>query len=149
MEIQTSHFGIVEIDDNKILTFESGIPGLEEYKRFALISNEDSKPVCWLQSVDCMQVSLPVVDPFVVCKDYSFDISDEDSKLLAIDQVNDVYILCILVIPRDSEEITINLAAPIVINVQNSKACQIILDDKRYRVRIPITELLNNAEKNG
>ena len=36
---------------------------------------------------------------------------------------------------------TINLFAPIIINVRNSKARQIILDDKRYGVRVPVKEL--------
>jgi flagellar assembly factor FliW len=44
MKIATAHFGEVEIDENKILIFEKGLPGLEEDKRFALLSNEDCRP---------------------------------------------------------------------------------------------------------
>ena len=52
MKIPTAHFGEVEIDEKKILYFEKGLPGLEDDKRFALLSNEDSRPVSWLQSLD-------------------------------------------------------------------------------------------------
>lgn len=149
MEIQTAHFGTVEIDENRIIAFENGLPGLENYKKFALLSDKETKPICWLQSLECKEVSLPVMDPFIVFPNYSFDIADDDIKTLHIEQVKDIYVLSVLVIPKPESNMTINLAAPIIINVRNSKARQIILDDKRYRVRVPISELLNHAAKDG
>lgn len=149
MKIATAHFGEVEIDENKILIFEKGLPGLEEDKRFALLSNEDSRPISWLQSLDHKEISLPVMDPFLVCPDYSFDISQSDVEALGIDDIKDVYVLSILVIPGNINAMTINLSAPVIINVRNSKACQIILDDRRYRVRVPVAELLAKIGKGG
>lgn len=146
MIIQTAHFGEVEIDDKKILTFENGLPGLEGDKRYALLSNEDSRPVSWLQSLNHREISLPVMDPFLICPDYSFDISQDDINILNIDQIRDIYILCILVIPQNTDAMTINLSAPIIINVQNSKGCQIILDDRKYRVRVPVSDLIESAK---
>ena len=57
MKIQTAHFGEVEIDDNKVLFFDNGLPGLEDNKRFALLSNEESKPINWFQSLDHREIS--------------------------------------------------------------------------------------------
>ncbi len=149
MLIPTAHFGEVEIDEKKILTFEKGLPGLEEDKRYALLSNEDSRPVSWLQSLDHREISLPVMDPFLVCPDYSFDISQNDVEALSIEEIKDVYVLSILVIPKNVNAMTINLSAPIIINVRNSKGCQIVLDDRKYRVRVPVSELLKKAGKDG
>lgn len=149
MKIPTAHFGEVEIDDNKVLYFEKGLPGLEDDKRYALLSNEDSRPVSWLQSLDHREISLPVMDPFLVCPDYSFDISPNDVDAIAADDIKDVYVLNILVIPKNVNAMTINLSAPIIINVRNSKGCQIILDDRKYRVRVPVTELLEKSGKDG
>ena len=149
MKIPTAHFGEVEIDENKILVFEKGLPGLEEDKRYALLSNEDSRPVSWLQSLDHREVSLPVMDPFLVCPDYSFDISQDDVDGLSIGDIKDAYVLSILVIPKNVNAMTINLSAPIIINVRNSRACQIILDDRKYRVRVPVTDLLEKSGKGG
>jgi flagellar assembly factor FliW len=149
MKIPTAHFGEVEIDESKILTFEKGLPGLEEDKRYALLSNEDSRPVSWLQSLDHMEIALPVMDPFLICPDYSFDISPEYVDALAVEQIKDVYVLSILVIPQNVNAMTINLSAPIIINVKNSKGCQIILDDRKYRVRVPVSELLGKIGKGG
>ena len=147
MKIQTAHFGEVEIDEQNILTFEKGLPGLEEDKRYALLSNRESHPISWLQSLDRKEIALPVIDPFVLCPDYSFDIDQEDVEKLEIEEVKDVYVLCILVIPSNINAMTINLAAPVIINVNIKKGCQIILDDRRYRVRFPISELLDKYQK--
>jgi flagellar assembly factor FliW len=149
MKIQTAHFGDVEIDDKKILFFDKGLPGLEDDKRYALLSNEDSRPISWLQSLDHREISLPVMDPFLICPDYSFDISQNDVETIKIDDIKDVYVLCILVIPQNVNAMTINLSAPIIINVRNSKGCQIVLDDRKYRVRVPVSELIEKSGKDG
>lgn len=149
MKIQTAHFGEVEIDDNNILLFENGMPGLEEDHRFALLSNEDSRPISWLQSLDHQGIALPVMDPFSVCPDYSFDISPDDVDRLCIEQIRDVYVLSILVIPGNVHAMTINLSAPVIINVCNKKGRQIILDDRKYRVRVPVSELFGKSVKDG
>lgn len=149
MIIPTAHFGDVEIDDKKILFFDKGLPGLENDNRYALLSNEESRPISWLQSLDHREIALPVMDPFLVCPDYSFDIAQNDVEALAIEDIKDVYVLSILVIPQNVNAMTINLSAPIIINVRNSKGCQIILDDRKYRVRVPVSELLEKSGKDG
>ena len=141
MDIQTAHFGVVEIDEKKIIKFENGLPGLEDNKHFVLLASEESKPICWLQSLDHTEISLPVIDPFKICSNYSFDISQEDINALEIEQIKDVYVLNVLRIPKSLELMTINHLAPIIINVRNSKARQKIFDDKRYCVRVPVKEL--------
>lgn len=147
--IKTAHFGEVEIDENNILLFEKGLPGLPDDRKYALLSNEESRPISWLQSLDHYEISLPVVDPFIISPDYSFDISPDDVNNLQIEQVRDVYVLCVLVIPSKIESMTINLSAPIIINVKNRKGCQIILDDRRYSMRTPVSELLGRPLKDG
>ena len=138
MKIQTAHFGEVEIDGSRILSFETGLPGLETYKRYVLLSGGEGRPVSWLQALDEKDVSLPVTDPFKICPDYSFDIPRDDIDALGIQDVRDVFVLSVLVIPRNTGIMTINLTAPILINVCNNKGGQIILSDRKYRVRTPV-----------
>jgi len=149
MKIQTAHFGEIEIDNDKILIFDSGLPGIEENKRFVLLANEDSRPISWLQSLDKREIALPVIDPFKICQNYSFDISQDDVEALSIEDIKDVFVLSVLVIPGNVDAMTVNLSAPIIINVCNNKCCQIILDDRRYRVRTPVFELLGRPAKDG
>ena len=42
MDIQTAHFGVVEIDEKKIIKFENGLPGLEDNKHCFLASEEQA-----------------------------------------------------------------------------------------------------------
>ena len=45
MQIDTLRFGPVEVDENKLIIFDDGIPGLEEYHKYALLQFEESYPI--------------------------------------------------------------------------------------------------------
>ena len=62
----------------------------------------------------------------------------------------DVYILTTVTIPQGKvEEITINLKAPVIINLANNKGCQLIVEDD-YPVKHKIYDILKNRnEKAG
>ncbi|MDR2665807.1 MAG: flagellar assembly protein FliW, partial [Oscillospiraceae bacterium] len=74
MTIDTLRFGQVEIDEAKILTFKSGLPGLEGNTEFVVLRFEESYPIVWLQSAYERGICLPVIDTFAVSPDYAFDI---------------------------------------------------------------------------
>ena len=138
MQIETIRFGAVEVDDSKLLLFESGIPGLEEYRRFALLKFEESYPIIWLQSIDDGGICLPVMDTFAVLPGYVFDMDDGDVKDLELKGPEELYVVTVLVIPEDIQGMTANLAAPIVINTATGKAKQIMLGGGDYNIRAPI-----------
>lgn len=138
MQLETVRFGRVLIDDKKILSFGEGLPGLEEYKKFAILRLDESYPIVWLQSVEDSAVCLPVIDSFLALPDYSFDINDADADELQLNEPEDVQVLSVLVIPDNMEAMTMNLAAPIIINLQNGMAKQIILSNGEHNVRFPI-----------
>lgn len=138
MLIDTIRFGQIEIDKTKIINFNEGLPGLEEYKSFAILQFEGSYPIIWLQSTEDSNVCLPVIDSFLALPDYSFDISDEDVKLLSLSGPEDLKIISVLVIPESIDQMTMNLAAPIIINTKNGNARQVILNNGEFNVRVPI-----------
>ena len=138
MQVNTVRFGLIEVDESKLVTFDEGIPGLEEYKRYALLQFEESYPIIWLQSIDEGGICLPVLDTFVVIKDYVFDIEDSDVKELELKGPEDLHVVNVLVIPDEIKGMTANLAAPIIINTELGKAKQIVLSGSTYNVRTPI-----------
>ena len=138
MQINTVRFGQIDVDESKLITFEDGIPGLEEYKKYALLQFEESYPIIWLQSVDEGGICLPVLDTFVVINDYVFDIEDSDVKELELKGPEDLHVVSVLVIPDEIKGMTANLAAPIIINTVLGKAKQIVLGGSTYNVRTPI-----------
>ena len=143
MKIKTAHFVEVEFDEKKKICFQDGLPGLEEDTQFALLSHEDSEPICWMQSLIRPQIALPVLNPFLICPTYSFDISDSDVERLKIEDAKDVCILNVLVIPHgDPDGMTINLSAPLIINMKNRQGRQIFVNDKCYSTRMLVSDLV-------
>jgi len=138
MQIETIRFGTVEIDESKLITFSNGIPGLEEYCKFALLQFEESYPIIWMQSVDEGGICLPVLDTYAVLTGYVFDIDDEDVREIEISGPQDLHVVSVLVIPDELQQMTVNLAAPIIINTVTGKAKQIVLSGSDYNVRAPI-----------
>lgn len=149
MKLDTIRFGEVEIDPHKILEFKDGIPGMEEERRFAILQFEESNPIYWLQSVESKEICMPVIDSFHAIPSYAFDLGDEDVKELGLLSAEDVHVLSILVIPDNIEQMTANLAAPIVINTRTGQARQIILSGGDYNVRFPVFEAICRVIREG
>jgi flagellar assembly factor FliW len=78
---------------------------------------------------------------------YSFEISDADTEALELQDVQDVCILSVLVIPpKNADAMTVNLAAPVILNMKNHQGRQILLNDKNYSTKTPVSELLETME---
>lgn len=152
MVIDTGRFGPVEIDENKIVKFQEGLPGFENLRKFAVINMEESRPLYWLQAIDDPLIALPVIDPFLVAEDYCVDINDEEIASLNIMREEDLLLLSVAVIPDEIERMTANLAAPILINIRQGLGKQIVIDSREYPIRYPIFEAvykLLKGEKEG
>lgn len=135
MEINTRDFGKIKINSNDIITFENGLIGLENMKRFVLLGNPDVKEwLVWLQSLDDEELALVVMQPKLIRPDYMPKLTKEDKEELEIENDN-VLIYSIVVVPQDVNQMTANLKAPLVVNIKNNKAKQIILDDDKYSIR--------------
>lgn len=147
MLLQTKHFGEVEIDETKILTFEEGIPSFEKVKKYILlISGEGESPFKWLQSIDDANLAFAVANPFLIKADYDVELSDEIVNALNIEKDEDVEIYSILVVPSDISKMSMNLKAPIVINVKHKKGRQVVLDTDKYGVRHYVLDELRRQE---
>jgi len=145
MQLETLRFGIVEVDKEKEIFFADGIPGLEQYCTYALLQFEDSYPIVWLQSMEDTGICLPVLDTFKVLPDYVFDIDDTDVKALELNSPDELHVVSVVVIPEDIQGMTVNLAAPIIINTKTGTARQIVLSGSEYNVRAPVFQQICNA----
>lgn len=149
MKAATRLFGEIEIDESKIITFEDGIIGFPDMKKFTLIfdeEKEDRPSISWLQSMDEPEIAFPVMDPLFVCETYNPSVEDELLKNLGIIKEDNLYVLVTVTVPQDIKELAVNLKAPIVINTDTRKASQIIVEDD-LPVRYRIYEILEEAKK--
>lgn len=132
MNISTKFFDDININESEILTFDEGIPGLEEYKKYIILNIEDSKLKC-LQSVEEKEIALLIINPWDFFNDYEIQLSEEEINQLEIKSHDEVLVYNIVAIREN--KVTANLLAPIVINIKSSKAKQIILNENKYSIR--------------
>ena len=149
MFIKTRIFGDVEISDDKIITFDDGIIGFPDLKRFTLIHDEEvgaNAGIRYLQSMDEPAFAMPVMDPLVVKPDYDPEVNDELLSGLGELNENNLLVLVTVSVPSDLTKMTVNLQGPIVINAEERKAAQIIVDSSEYPVKFPIYEILKSRK---
>ncbi len=132
MKILTRDFGEVEINENDIIKFEQKIYGFEDYSDFIILYDDDfNGEFAWLQSVEDSGLCFIIANPALTINDYEPDCLKEANKILGIG--NYEYWLT-MVVKDNLKESTVNLKSPIVINLDNNKAMQIILEED-YPIR--------------
>jgi len=147
MLLKTKHFGEIEIDENKIVTFSEGIPGFDDLKRFiVLYDGDETSPFRWLQCVDDGKLAFAVINPFMILADYDIEISEDIVESLNIGSADNAMVLSIVVVTEDPKKMTMNLKAPIIINTKNNSGMQVVLDTDMYSVRHYIVEELRRQE---
>lgn len=149
MKAATRLFGEIEIDESKIITFEDGIIGFPDMKKFTLIFDEEKEgrpSISWLQYMDEPEIAFPVMDPLFVCETYNPSVEEELLKNLGTIKEDNLYVLVTVTVPQNIKELAVNLKAPIVINTDTRKASQIIVEDD-LPVRYRIYEILEEAKK--
>ena len=133
MKVDTRWFGTIDIDDEKIITFDLGVIGFEDCKKFTLIydvDKGDEASIMWLQSLDEPEIALPMLKPELIKEDYDPIVEDEMLKALGSDIKDaDLIVFCVLTVPADITKMTINLKAPIIVNADTLKGVQLIADN--------------------
>lgn len=149
MKVNTKLFGEVEVREDKLIQFTSGIIGFNDLERWTLIHEPDKEEegVLWLQSIDEPEFALPVINPLIIYETYNPIIEDELLKPLGDLEEDNTFVLVTITVPRDITEMTANLKAPIVINTQTRRACQIIVENESYIVKYPIYDVLKSISK--
>ncbi len=139
MQIQTTRFGMVEIDDQRIMDFPKGMVGFPNCQRFALIQTNDEGVFFWLQSLDRPELAFVVCDPRTFVPDYRVPVKLEELELIGLESPEDAQVL--VIVNKVDEMLTGNLQGPLVINAKNLTGKQLVLSDKRYTTRHPFMQM--------
>ena len=138
MTIKSKHFGEIDLDEDKIITFENGILGFEDFKRFTILydsESEERSPISWLQCLDEQVLALPVISPFIIKPDYNPTVEDELIASLGELNEENLVIFVTITVPSDITKVTSNLKAPIIINSDTKKGCQVVAENPEYEVK--------------
>jgi len=139
MKINTLRFGEVEIEEARIFEFKLPIIGFNELKKFVILDLNKDNIFKWLQSVEDPSLAFPVISIFSLNLDYTIDLPDNVVEALNIKQVESILVLNIASIPQDNPQgTTVNLLAPLVFNLDENIAGQIILSGSGYDISFPL-----------
>lgn len=133
MKLMTEHLGEIDYQAEDQISFKEGIPGFESEKTFVLIpSGDDALPFHYLQSTASPDLAFVVTDPFLFHPGYDFNLPDGEAHDLEFDSDEDLkslLVLSIVTIPEVVEQATMNLAAPVIINMKSKKGKQVLLSE--------------------
>ncbi len=133
------------LGEDAIVTFDDGVPAFEDAKKFTLFTNDDIKPFMYLKSLELEELGFVCIDPFLVCKEYLIKISGTDLAHLQLKDPENALVFCFVTVRENPQENTANLLAPVIINLENKKAKQIILEN--YPVRYNIWDGLDKVKE--
>ncbi len=129
-------FGECTFREADVIRFPWGLPGFAHFRRFLLISVDEEEGYVWLQSLDDLKIAIPMCDPWSIFSNYEAPLPLYAKQSLEIERADSFCVMCVLV--ARPGETTINLLAPIIINIETHVGRQITLENQRYSVRTPV-----------
>lgn len=150
MLVKTRYFGEIDLDEEKVITFENGLAGFEQYTKYTILydSEKEVRPaISWLQSLEEKDLAFPVIDPITVKEDYNPIISEE--LIAPLGELNDenLVVLLVLTVPSDVKNVTANLKAPLIINADTKKGLQFVVENADYEIRYRVYDALAGEKK--
>jgi flagellar assembly factor FliW len=136
MQVETTRFGSLDIEDEKVISMPAGILGFAE-KRFILLTPPNLGPFCWLQAVDNPNLAFVVTDVENLAYDCGYKLTEEECCALELGEDGKVIYLLIVNMAADPADITVNLRGPIVLNPDRLIARQLVMEGDSYPLRHP------------
>ncbi|MCP3028104.1 flagellar assembly protein FliW [Halobacillus sp. A5] len=140
MKIETKYFGEIDVKKDDLIHFEQGLPGFESYYEFVLLPVDEDGVYSAMQSIDEPGVALIVTNPYFFYKDYEFDLEEKTLKDVQIEKPEEVAVYSVITVQEPFTRSTLNLQAPVIVNVEKKLGKQVILHDTSYRTKHPLLQ---------
>jgi flagellar assembly factor FliW len=127
MNISTTKFGSISIEEADVLTFVDGLIGMEDCQRWVLLGDSENTALAWLQSLERPEVALGVVSPRRFVPDYQVRVAKREIAPLGLENPNDAQVL--VIISNAGGSLALNLKAPLVIHLAGRVGRQIVARD--------------------
>ncbi len=147
MEVRTTRFGVIEIADDRVITFDQGLLGFPDRQRFCLLEPGEDACFFWLQSLDDPALAFVVTDPALFVPDYSVPIRKEQMESLALNSLDDAQVF--VIVNKVDGFLTGNLQGPLVINTLQRRADQMVIAEKRWTTRHQLVKVETEARKSA
>lgn len=138
MKLETKYHGILSYEESEVIHFPKGLLGFENLTKFIMMSVEENPLFTILHSIEDEEIGFVATSPFEVMANYEIKLSDNIIQGLSIKEEKEVLILSTVTLNSKVENITANLKAPIVININRKLGEQIIVDNEEYLIKYPL-----------
>lgn len=145
MEVRTTRFGVIDIAEDRVITFPQGILGFPGLTRYCLLQPGDDACFFWLQCVDDANLAFVVTDPTFFERDYSVPIRQEQMESLGLDKLEDAQVF--VIVNKIDDQLTGNFQGPLVINTVSKVAEQMVLAEKRWTTRHTLMRVASGAQQ--
>jgi len=143
MDVRTTRFGVIEIAEDRVITFPRGLLGFPERTRYCLLEPGDDACFFWLQSLDDADLAFVVTDPALFVPDYSVPIRSEQMEELGLGRLEDAQVF--VIVNKVQDQLTGNLQGPLVVNTLSREAQQMVIAEKRWTTRHTLVSLAEPA----
>ena len=139
MKLNTARFGEIEIEENRIFNFVMPIIGFDMLHKFIILDPNKDTLFKWLQSIEDPALAFPIISVSALNLDYTIDLPDNIVETLDIKNAESLLVMNITSIPQDNPKgTTINLLAPLIFNLDNQNAAQVVLSGSGYDISYPM-----------
>lgn len=106
-----------------------GLIGLPDFKKFELIVDPESLPFVVLRAIEGDEIQIPAVEPVGLVENYRLDIGDADAEVIGLvgADANPLILNVATIKSYEPQKVTLNLAAPILINRRTRVGKQVVL----------------------
>jgi flagellar assembly factor FliW len=139
MKFKTPRWGEIEVSDDKVLSFATGLAGFPDCSRFIVMDHDRQTPLKWLQGIDRPELAFLIVEPEQILAKYEVEVPEQILKNLGWgDDIRPADVAVFVILTAGEDTLTANLRAPIIVNIANRKAFQLILDDADIPLRYAV-----------
>ena len=138
MNINTTRFGPIEIEKDDVIHFPEGLLGLPSCRDWVLLADAQNDALAWMQSIDRAEIALGVVSPRRFVPSYQMRVARRELEPLGLEHVQAARVL--IVVSKTERSITLNLKAPLVINLSRRLGRQVVTNGD-----LPVQYVLGSA----
>lgn len=138
--VDTMFAGIIEVPEDKVITFVEPMLGFPGLTRFVIFQNR-SGPLFWLQSIEDKSVAFCIMLPFAVGLDPDYELGSGDLTDIAAAELDDILVYTVVVLDENRDKIRTNLRAPILVGRKTNRAKQLVFDDPALPMQFLLKDL--------
>lgn len=132
MEVETTRFGKIQVEEAAVIRFEAGLIGFRNHREFVLVPHGSSSVIAWLQSLVAPDLAFPVLSAHGIVAEYpDVPLGPVAERAGIRGDAEDLAVLAVLSAPPGQPP-TVNLLAPLLVDSRTRAGAQVFLEGSRF-----------------